>query len=151
MSMRFILRGNCSATPDVDLTILADELTDYEFATDDNGNPWRPRGMLGIARIPCDSLLEIRQHDDPAAPIESDSQTATRRGVVQPCLLQLCHPRETHLPHLPGFLRRLWPGPQAFTLISRCTISSSMSILPQPACAASASSAWAPMWLPGLY
>ena len=25
--------------PEVDLTILADELTDYEFATDENGNP----------------------------------------------------------------------------------------------------------------
>ncbi len=25
--------------PDIELTILADELTDYDFATDENGNP----------------------------------------------------------------------------------------------------------------
>ncbi len=73
-----------------------------------------------------------------------------RCGVVQPRLLQLCHAGESRLPHLPGFPCPLSSEPQAFTPISRCTISSSMSILPRPACAASAFCALAPMWPPGL-
>ena len=38
----FHLARELQRNSDVDLTILADELTDYEFATDADGNPWRP-------------------------------------------------------------------------------------------------------------
>ena len=39
----FHLARELQRNPDVDLTILADELTDYEFATDADGNPWKPQ------------------------------------------------------------------------------------------------------------
>ncbi len=41
----FHLARELQRNPDVDLTILADELTDYEFATDANGNPWKPKNV----------------------------------------------------------------------------------------------------------
>ena len=37
----FHLARELQRNPDVNLTILADELTDYEFATDADGNPWK--------------------------------------------------------------------------------------------------------------
>lgn len=46
------LQGN----PDIELTILADELTDYDFATDENGNPLKIRQgseLPGFSVIRC--------------------------------------------------------------------------------------------------
>jgi glycosyltransferase involved in cell wall biosynthesis len=40
----FHLARELQRNSDVHLTILADELTDYEFATDSDGKPWKPQG-----------------------------------------------------------------------------------------------------------
>ena len=52
----FYIAGELQRNPDISLTILADELTDYEFATDENGNPLngpQPAELAGFDVIRC--------------------------------------------------------------------------------------------------
>jgi glycosyltransferase involved in cell wall biosynthesis len=52
----FYLAGELQRNPDISLTILADELSDYEFATDQNGkslNGLRPAELPGFDVIRC--------------------------------------------------------------------------------------------------
>ena len=91
----FHIARELQANPDVELTILADELTDYEFATDENGNPLKVEQTAGAARIQRDPLLEVRQPGNSGAPAEHHSAVEARCRVVQPCLLQLCDAGES--------------------------------------------------------
>src|SRR5579863_6869519 len=72
----------------VELIILADELSDYNFATDSQGEQIRseqPRAS-GVQRGP---LLEIRRPGDSGATAEYHPAPETRCRVVQSGLLQL--------------------------------------------------------------
>ena len=148
----FHLARELQRNSDVNLTILADELTDYEFATDANGNPWRPEECSELPGFRVIRCWKIWQHDDPAAPIESYSQAETRCGVVQPGVLELRHPGETRLPHLPGFLRRRLARASGFyTHITLHHIIEHVDFAAAGVRRERIVYAWAPMWLPGRY
>ena len=91
----FHIARELQRVPHVQLTILADELTDYEFATDENGVHDQGRGASGAAGLSRDSLLEVRQHVDAGASAERHSPGEAGRGVVQPGVLELCHAGES--------------------------------------------------------
>jgi len=62
----FYLAGELQRNPDISLTILADELTDYEFATDENGkslNGPRP------AELPCFNVIRCWKFNSLATPV----------------------------------------------------------------------------------
>ena len=63
----FHVARELQSLPDVELTILADELADYDFATDSNGKPLSAAAQNGIAGIQRGSLLEIWQREQSCA------------------------------------------------------------------------------------
>ena len=71
--MHFTSRASCAAIPTSNLTILADELTECEFATDANGNPLRIDRPGGAPGLQCSALLEVRQHEQSGAPPQGRS------------------------------------------------------------------------------
>ncbi len=87
----FYLAGELQRNPDISLTILADELTDYEFATDENGKSLNGSATGGAAGLRRDPLLEVQQPGHSGAFVKRHPQIEARRGVVQPRLLKLWH------------------------------------------------------------
>ncbi len=60
----FYIARELKRNPRISLTILADELTDYEFATDQNGNSLQCSRTGGASWFRRDPLLEVQQPRD---------------------------------------------------------------------------------------
>ncbi len=80
-------------TPGISLTILADELADYEFATDENGKslnaPQQPE-LPGFDIIRC---WKFNSTTTPVRLLRHRTQIEARCGVVQPRIFELCYSR----------------------------------------------------------
>ena len=129
---------------DVELIILADELTSYDFATDANGESLKvdPHAELpGFKVIRCWKFGAISTPWRLLATIRKLSPDVVWFNLASRALRHL---RILSLRSL-DLARRHWFAQRAITRTLRCTTLLSTWILPQRAFAASVFIAWAPM------
>ena len=79
--------------PDVELTILADELADYDFATDSNGKPISAAAQAELPEFNVMRCWKFGSVGNPARILKRGSRNQAGRRVVQSRLFQLCDAR----------------------------------------------------------
>ena len=87
----FHIARELQRNPPIDLTILSDELADYQFATDGDGKPlsWPQQELPDFRVIRCWKFNRLAHT---GALAENNTKDKARRGLVQPGLFHLCHP-----------------------------------------------------------